>query len=316
MRVFRRRKLRKLLAAGNVAEALAFLGDPEPRIARAAWGGVLEILGREPARLADAEVADPLFDLRERRPDLWPDAFERLVATSDPRLLPEAMDRATGDPRGALGRASFLYLARLIDAAPDALRARCAGDEEFLKALGRVLDSSETIGEPVLQAAVALVGFLDLWRDDAACRGCLRLFCRSRWAQAPVPMDRILTSLLPFLGTELVEPLLYQHGVDPENKDLEARVGEAIALFGEAARGPLMSAVRDYKSTVRSQTQTRTERTPPYYASQKALQLLGQVIQGKDREVTLFLTEIVADTKLAASGLHKKYAREALLRIG
>ena len=316
MRFLRRRKLRQLLAAANVADALAFLGDPDPGIAQAAWLGAKDLLLWEPARVKDAAVADVLFRFREERPDLWPAAADLLLAASDPRLLPDAVDRAVGDPRHAGGRAAFAYLAGLIDAAPDALRARCAGDADFVRAICAMLDFAEPLSDPFLQDAVRLVDFLDLWRDDAVCHGCLLSFCRSRWTHAPALMDRILARLLPRLGAELVEPLLYQHGVDPDNKELEARVDEAIVGFGEAARGALIGVIGDYKNAIRSQTQSRTMRTPGYYASQKAIYLLGQVVQGPDREMTRFLTEIVADTKLAASGLHKKHARDALMRIG
>jgi hypothetical protein len=316
MRFFRRRNLRKLLAAANVADAMDYLADPDPGIAQAAWLGVRDLLRFQPARLADAAVVDRLFRMRDDHPDRWPSVIDLLLTTTDPRLVPDATERAIREPRRADGRAAFVYLAGLIDAAPDALRAGCEGDERLVAAIGAALDFSEPISDPFLQAVARLVDFLDLWNDDRICGGCLKLFCRSRWAHAAGLMERILERLLPLVGADFVEPLLYQHGVDPDNQDLESRADEVIVGFGEAARAILMGVIIEYKNAIRSQTQSRTMRNPAYYASQKAIYLLGEVIQRSDREAACFLTEIVADTKLAASGLHKKYAREALMRIG
>jgi hypothetical protein len=315
MKFFRARKLNQALTAGRIADALAFLDDPDPEIVQSAWKGARALLAKDPAALRDPAVADPLFRLHDRASELWPAAFDLLLAAGDPRLLPDAMARAMRDPRAPDGRAAFVYLAGLIDGAPDALRGRCQGDPHFVPAVRGLLAAVESITDPAAQGGARLVEFLDLWDDDEVRRGCLQLFCRSRWAHAPALMDLLLTRLLPRARTEMIEPLLYQVGVEPENAALDARVTEAIVSFGEEAREPLMTVMRDYKGSIRSQTQGRTERTPPYFASQKAVALLGRVAKERDREVILFLTEIVADTKLAASGQHKKHAREALSRL-
>ena len=74
-----------------------------------------------------------------------------------------------------------------------------------------------------------------------------------------------------------------------------------------------MRVVDNFRGSIVSARRKRTERSPEYHASVKAMQLLAEM-EKSGEAVERFLTDIAADTKLPDTGEHKRLARDVLIR--
>ena len=316
MKFLRLRKLNKHLDSGRVVDVLPFLEDDDEKIVARAWMGVRNLIARKPALSDDNAVSEALrrFLKRAKKP-VASQVWKALFRSSLPELIRKAAELVNIDRNSEEGEAALEYLLRIAGEQPAPFGKACEDDPGLLHILVDTAKEAETIGDPKMQGAVRFFEFLDIWRDSTVSHECFQLFCRSRFSENPELMGTLMTRLADIQQTKMVEPLLYQYGTSPDNKELGRRVDETIGSLGEAARETLVRVVEEYKGSIPSQNQSKVERTPAYYASQKALELLNVVVQESDKELIVFLTDVVADTKLDHSGMHKRRARDLLDRL-
>ncbi len=317
MGFFSKGKLEKALKNKDLAMLTSIMNDSDREIAiksRLAFiriGSSTKSLTEKQKRLMTKFETSAVDDIRRA-------ALRVVIGRRDIADAMRVAGLLEGPDSGSLGQSVLDYTYQLAKKDEESKKAILASFQNTQKIAELAFPAlnDHPAGDPQVVKALEIIGMFSLWSDKTVIESAKSMLAKTKAHPEIELPEQVFTMIANTQGPEATGTLLDYLRHEAKDEARKEQVKNCILKLGDGIVDQLLNEFDAYAERNVSQDQNATAyEDGDYLTSLTTLELIVEnAPEGHERTIKL-LGDIVADTKYAKTGRHKKLARKGLDRI-